>query len=616
MARIFISYRRSDTITITGRIHDRLTMEFGDDNIFKDVDDIPLGADFRQIIDREVGSCDVLLVMIGPEWIHAMAGDGSARLDDPDDFVRVEIEAGLKRDDVLVIPVLVRGAGMPNSGDMPHSLRELAYRNAAIVRDDPDFHRDMSRLISQIHKHIDIAGTKEVPMVKPHTPEPVSKQVAVSKTVTPSARVESAVDSKVNIETGTRLPMTWIGVVAAVIVVVIVALLVVNRPQPEGSGIDPDSQIDGLGENSADSGALIIPTDETLQIAVAIDSDDGAVNGAMLRGVEVAQQDRPELYIGDSTIGWDFLPEEGHCADESSIAISERVIGSNRVLGVVGHACDPGCTATASPYSDALFTTISPACNIPPGELAAYPSFNQISAGGLSDGAIAAEFAYHDLGMHTVAIVHDATDEGFGLTGDFIAHFEELGGEIVTVIQLDGAADSLDNAVGEIADSDAQLVYYGGTAQPAADLIYHAGGAGNLGPGLMFGNPDEKNAFAEMVGDMGNGTYFVVPALTDSDAYYNFAATYATLTGEAPAPTAVYAYDAAMMLLDAAENLGTLDDSGALVIDRAAMQEYIRTYSNDSVSGYLDCDGSGSCGGSAYILYVLDGGSFSEYTRR
>lgn len=615
MARIFISYRRSDTITITGRIHDRLTMEFGDDNIFKDVDDIPLGADFRQIIDREVGGCDVLLVMIGPEWIHAMSSDGSARLDDPDDFVRVEVEAGLKRDDVLVIPVLVRGAGMPNSGDMPHSLRELAYRNAAIVRDDPDFHRDMSRLISQIHKHIDVAGTKEVPIVKPLPPEPVSKQVNVSKTVTPSSRVESAVDSKVNIATGSRLPMTWIGVVAAVVVVVIVALLVISRPQPEGNGIDPGSQIDGLGDSS-DAGALIVPAGETLQIAVPIDSDDSSVNTAMLRGVEVAQQDRPDLYIGDTTLHWNMLPEEGFCADESSIAVSQRVIGNDRVLGVVGHACNTGCIATASPYSDALFTTISPACSISSGELADYPSFNQINGDGLSDGAMAADFAYHDLGIHTVVIVHDGTDIGYSLTDAFMGHFEALGGEIVTEIEMDGSPDSLDSAADEIADSGAQLVYFGGTARNGANLIFHADGMRNLGAGFMFGNGAEKDEFAERIGEMGNGSYVIAPALTDSDAYYDFAATYATLTGEAPSPIAVYAYDAAMMLLDAAENIGTIDESGALVIDRAAMQGYIRTYSNDSVSGYLDCDGSGSCGGSAYILYVLDGGDFSEYTRR
>ncbi|RMG81744.1 MAG: TIR domain-containing protein, partial [Chloroflexi bacterium] len=113
MPRIFISYRRADSVTITGRIYDRLVAEYSDRNVFKDVDDIPLGADFRRVLDEEVGSCDVLLVIIGQQWL-TLEENGQRRLDNPDDFVRIEVEAGLNRNDVLVIPVLVKGAGMPS----------------------------------------------------------------------------------------------------------------------------------------------------------------------------------------------------------------------------------------------------------------------------------------------------------------------------------------------------------------------------------------------------------------------------------------------------------------------------------------------------------------------
>ncbi|MFC1961247.1 toll/interleukin-1 receptor domain-containing protein, partial [Chloroflexota bacterium] len=134
MPRIFISYRRADSVTITGRIHDHLVMAFGEDSVFKDVDDIPLGADFRQVLDREVGSCDVLLVIVGQTWVNTQNEAGQRRLHDPDDFVRIEVAAGLSRPDVLVIPLLVKGAEMPTSAHMPSDLQELAYRNAAIIR--------------------------------------------------------------------------------------------------------------------------------------------------------------------------------------------------------------------------------------------------------------------------------------------------------------------------------------------------------------------------------------------------------------------------------------------------------------------------------------------------
>ena len=162
MPRIFISYRRSDSITISGRIYDRLAAAFGDRSVFKDVDDIPLGADFRAVLDNEVATSDVQLVIIGSNWLNVTDERGQQRLQDPNDFVRIEVESGLKRgNNVLVIPVLVSGARMPTSDQLPPSLAELTYRNAAVVRDDPDFNRDMIKLIEQIKGHFgEDGGTK------------------------------------------------------------------------------------------------------------------------------------------------------------------------------------------------------------------------------------------------------------------------------------------------------------------------------------------------------------------------------------------------------------------------------------------------------------------------
>ncbi|MBI5928623.1 MAG: toll/interleukin-1 receptor domain-containing protein [Chloroflexi bacterium] len=153
MPRIFISYRRADSRTITGRIYDRLVYAFGADNVFKDVDDIPLGSDFREVIHDAVAKTDVLMVIIGPQWATLTDQKGRRRLDDPDDFVRIEVEAGLRRDNpVVVIPVLVGGAVMPTDADLPDSLDPLVFRNAAMVREDPDFNSDMARLIDQLKR--------------------------------------------------------------------------------------------------------------------------------------------------------------------------------------------------------------------------------------------------------------------------------------------------------------------------------------------------------------------------------------------------------------------------------------------------------------------------------
>ncbi len=154
MSRIFISYRRSDSISESGRIHDHLEREFGGRNVFKDVDDIQPGYDFRKVLDEEVSQCDVFLAIIGQRWVSAEDNEGNPRLQNPDDFVRIEVESGLTRgDDVLVIPVLINNATMPNISDLPESLHDLTYRNAVIIRNDPDFNRDMRRLIDYIYRY-------------------------------------------------------------------------------------------------------------------------------------------------------------------------------------------------------------------------------------------------------------------------------------------------------------------------------------------------------------------------------------------------------------------------------------------------------------------------------
>lgn len=152
MASIFISYRRSDSMAETGRIYDRLSQAFGEKQIFKDVDNIPAGADFRAVLDKALTAADVVLVIIGQSWSLVADAAGKRRLADPTDFVRIEVETALKRTDVTVIPVLVDGANMPTADSLPEGLKELSYRNSVAVRNDPDFNRDINLLIQTIHK--------------------------------------------------------------------------------------------------------------------------------------------------------------------------------------------------------------------------------------------------------------------------------------------------------------------------------------------------------------------------------------------------------------------------------------------------------------------------------
>ena len=152
MSKFFISYRQDDSADVTGRIYDRLVQQFDREAVFKDVDSIPMGVDFRSYLDEQVAKCEVFLAVIGRDWMQNLGSEGKSRLDDPGDFVRIEIESALKRQ-IPVIPVLVSGASMPQVKRLPSSIQDLSCRNGISVRQDPDFHRDMDRLIESL-KHM------------------------------------------------------------------------------------------------------------------------------------------------------------------------------------------------------------------------------------------------------------------------------------------------------------------------------------------------------------------------------------------------------------------------------------------------------------------------------
>jgi TIR domain len=147
---IFVSYRRQETNHLAGRLSDRLADRFGQGQVFIDVDAIEPGVDFAEEISRAVAACQVLLAVIGPNWLTATDERGRRRLDDPDDIVRLEIEAALTRD-VRVIPILVEGAPMPGRQDLPESLARLARRNALHIWHE-SFRSDADRLVTAIER--------------------------------------------------------------------------------------------------------------------------------------------------------------------------------------------------------------------------------------------------------------------------------------------------------------------------------------------------------------------------------------------------------------------------------------------------------------------------------
>jgi len=149
--KIFISYRREDSSGYAGRLYDRLCIQFGADQIFMDIDQMEPGVDFVTVIEDAVGSSDVLLAVIGRRWLTSTEGN-TRRLDNPRDFVRLEIVTALNREvPVPVIPILVEGATMPPPSTLPDDMMMLSRRHAFELS-DLRWKHDVARLISALEK--------------------------------------------------------------------------------------------------------------------------------------------------------------------------------------------------------------------------------------------------------------------------------------------------------------------------------------------------------------------------------------------------------------------------------------------------------------------------------
>jgi TIR domain len=223
---IFISYRRDDSEGEAGRLFDDLTREFGSNSVFMDVAGIRPGVDFVQAIEQNVADCGVLLAIIGPTWASIANASGQRRLDDPNDFVVLEIASALKRE-VPVIPVLVHSAKMPSQDQLPESLKSFSHRNSVEL--------SHARWPSDVHLLIEALNSYVAPS-KATVQEPVHATVPVQlppphqpATTAPPAVKKSSVP--------------WIaGIGALVVIVAAIAIYLVMRHAPAPQAQTPQAQ--------------------------------------------------------------------------------------------------------------------------------------------------------------------------------------------------------------------------------------------------------------------------------------------------------------------------------------------------------------------------------------
>ncbi|MBR1279006.1 SUMF1/EgtB/PvdO family nonheme iron enzyme [Bradyrhizobium sp. AUGA SZCCT0283] len=250
--KVFISYRRDDSAGHAGRVHDRLEREFGRNLLFMDVDSVPLGVNFVKVLGEEIAKCDALLAIIGPGWLDARDENGNRRLDNLNDFVRIEIETALLRG-IPVIPILLEGTRVPKADRLPDGLKELALRNGVDVR-HASFLDDMERLIRGLK------GLQSPQKTDPAAPSRVDRDSAeggVADSTTTHAQAGKQLRLAVR-----SVGFVWLGAAMGALVFAWVAAdqagvlrLWPSRPAKTASseGLNGKVQADPAGRNKAES---------------------------------------------------------------------------------------------------------------------------------------------------------------------------------------------------------------------------------------------------------------------------------------------------------------------------------------------------------------------------
>lgn len=284
---IFISYRRDDTEGEAGRLFDDLVAAYGDNSVFMDVAGINPGMDFRKAIDDNVAGCGVLLAVVGPVWTTITNAAGHRRLDDEDDFVRLEIASALARD-IPVIPVLVHDAKMPRPEELPDNLKNLAYRNSVELT-HARWNSDVALLVKALAQYVAASSATSTEPI--HATIPVQLPPANA----PQHKASPAAKSKTPLLAG----------IAAVVVLAIAAVVffATHRPSAHGGGA---ASLAGVWTNPRN-----LDRNELKKLEITVQGDQVSVHAwAQCPGADCDWGVQPATFDGQNAIAtWTILGE-------------------------------------------------------------------------------------------------------------------------------------------------------------------------------------------------------------------------------------------------------------------------------------------------------------------
>jgi len=352
----------------------------------------------------------------------------------------------------------------------------------------------------------------------------------------------------------------------------------------------------------------------TLGFAASLSGDTAPFGIDIQRGVELAQEDRPTVMVGDAEFSVIVDSQDSACNAETGQAVANRFASDENIVGVIGHMCSSSCTAAAPIYDSAGLSMISPSCTAPSLTQRGFTSFNRAVVSDAVQGPAAAAFMFEELGVTRIATIHDGSAYGEGLVGVVIPEFEALGGEVVAQDAINVGDQDFRSLLEDFAAEEPELVYFVGFPAEGALLAQQLEDAGLEDVIFMSADGLQGPEFIELAGDSAEGVYTSVAipfANEDLDAFIERYVE--TFEEEPPGPYNSNGYDAYNLFLDAIEATATVGDDGSLVISRAAVQEYLRSFEGfEGLTGLLTADGTGETASLDVGFFVVEEGANVE----
>ena len=366
--------------------------------------------------------------------------------------------------------------------------------------------------------------------------------------------------------------------------------------QGEDVVIAPDGEII-IGVSAAFSGEGLAPFGNNIR--------NGAVLGHM---------NRPSAIVGGVEFAIALDPQDSQCNAEGGVAVATRFTSDPNVVGVVGPMCSSACTPAAPIYDAAGFTTISASCTAPALTQSGFASFNRTVPSDANQGQFAAEFIYNELGVTRLATIHDGSAYGEGLVAVVTANFEAMGGEVVAADAITVGDTNFQPLLSEIAEAEPELLYCGCFPAESARLIQQRADVGLEEVPFMGADGVFGPELIELAGEASEGVYASTPRPVSSDAAAALTEQYLEVFTEEPAASFhTNAFDAYTIFVMGIEAVGTLDDDGNLVVNRAALLDYVRSLTDYAgVTGLINCDGTGECITTPVGFYQVQMGEFVE----